>query len=116
MLPRFLSDCNRHAAFVFAPVCVTGTGSEVHNKIGRCTCCAQSGTGVLSQPTILGEANQFFHKNAGPYAPGQNLLPLGNLRTVDFGGPYNNGVYNLSLLNVQEFELQGVWPCDMLWH
>jgi len=71
------------------------------------TCCAQSGTGILSQPTLLGEANQFFHKNAGPYAPGQNLIPLGNLRTVDFGGPYNNGAYNLSLLNVQEAEIQG---------
>ena len=48
--------------------------------------------------------------------PARTCSPLGNLRTVDFGGPYNNGVYNLSLLNVQEFELQGVWPCDMLWH
>ncbi len=57
-------------------------------------CGAQSGTGLLSQPTVLGQANQVLHPESGPYAPGQNLLPLGNLRTVDFGGPYNNGVYN----------------------
>jgi len=29
---------------------------------------------------------------------------------VDFGGPYNNGAYNLSLLNVQEAEIQGAAP------
>jgi len=70
-------------------------------------CGAQSGTGLLSQPTVLGQANQVLHPESGPYAPGQNLLPLGNLRTVDFGGPYNNGVYNLSLLSVQENEIKG---------
>ena len=68
---------------------------------------AQSGTGLLSQPTVLGQANQVLHPEAGPYAPGQNLLPGGNLRTVDFGGSYNNGVYNLSLLSVQENEIKG---------
>ena len=38
---------------------------------------------------------------AQPFQPGQNLAPLGNLRTSDFGGPYN-----LSLLNVQEAEVK----------
>jgi len=83
-------------------VCVQAQASEFAALRG-----AQSGTGLLSQPTVLGQANQVLHPESGPYAPGQNLLPLGNLRTVDFGGPYNNGVYNLSLLSVQENEIKG---------
>ncbi|DBA90435.1 TPA: hypothetical protein ACH3X1_003706 [Trebouxia sp. C0004] len=39
--------------------------------------------------------------SAQPFQPGQNLAPLGNLRTSDFGG-----LYNLSLLSVQEAEVK----------
>ncbi|DBA66091.1 TPA: hypothetical protein ACH3X2_003093 [Trebouxia sp. C0005] len=38
---------------------------------------------------------------AQPFQPGQNLVPLGNLRTQDFGGPYN-----LTLLSTQEAEIK----------
>ena len=57
---------------------------------------------VLSFPGPLGELSQFLHPHAGPIAPGQGFLPLGNLLTSDFGGPYN-----LSLLATQENEIKG---------
>lgn len=39
--------------------------------------------------------------DAQPFQPGQGLLPGGNIRTVDFAGPYN-----LSLLSTQANEIQ----------
>ena len=67
---------------------------------------AQSGIAGFPQPNTLGYINNFFHPHTGPIAPGQGFLPLGNLLTSDFGGPYN-----LSLLSVQENEIKGApWP------
>ena len=69
---------------------------------------AQSGIVEFPQPNTLGYINNFFHPHAGPIAPGQGFLPLGNLLTSDFEGPYN-----LSLLSVQENEIKG---SPLLWH
>ena len=63
---------------------------------------AQSGITEFPQPNTLGYINNFFHPHTGPIAPGQGFLPLGNLLTSDFAGPYN-----LSLLSVQENEIKG---------
>ena len=69
-------------------------------------CAAQSGIAGFPQPNTLGYINNFFHPHTGPIAPGQGFLPLGNLLTSDFAGPYN-----LSLLSVQENEIKGApWP------
>ncbi|KAK9841033.1 hypothetical protein WJX81_006662 [Elliptochloris bilobata] len=57
--------------------------------------------GVFSFPGPLGTVSQLLHPHAGPIAPGQGFLPLGNLLTSDFGGPYN-----LSLLSTQENEVK----------
>ena len=63
---------------------------------------AQSGLVEFQQPDTLGVVNNFFHPHTGPVAPGQGFIPLGNLLTSDFAGPYN-----LSLLSVQENEIKG---------
>ncbi|KAL3144311.1 hypothetical protein ABBQ32_14189 [Trebouxia sp. C0010 RCD-2024] len=53
------------------------------------------------QRTVLLLLAGLVWASAQPFQPGQNLAPLGNLRTQDFGGPYN-----LSLLTVQEAEVK----------
>ena len=70
---------------------------------------AQSGIAGFPQPDALGYINNFFHPHTGPIAPGQGFLPLGNLLTSDFAGPYN-----LSLLSVQENEIKGAPPLASL--
>ncbi|KAK9834043.1 hypothetical protein WJX81_005369 [Elliptochloris bilobata] len=57
--------------------------------------------GVHLIPGPLGTISQLLHLHAGPIAPGQGFLPLGNLLTSDFVGPYN-----LSLLSTQENEVK----------
>ena len=70
---------------------------------------AQSALVEFQQPNTLGVVDNFFHPHTGPVAPGQGFIPLGNLLTSDFAGPYN-----LSLLSVQENEIKGapsLCPC-----